>query len=106
MYPALKLVAKFRFLRGTAFDPIGLTQERKAERALISDYKETVFKLLSELNEKNFPIALEIARLPDQIRGYGPVKEQAIQESRDRQKDLLQRFSDPDACVVKIVEVA
>ncbi len=105
MYRALKLTAKFKFLRGTALDPFGRTLERKHERALIEEYQQTIKELLPQLTERNFDYALQIACLPDQIRGYGSVKEQAMEEARLKRKDLLQRFANPDS-VVRLVEVA
>lgn len=104
MHTVLKLTAKFKFLRGTAFDPVGYTGERKQERALIEEYRQTVLQLLPEINERNFALALEIAQLPDQVRGYGPVKEQSINEARVKREQLLERFANPDAAVVRFVE--
>jgi indolepyruvate ferredoxin oxidoreductase len=61
-------------LRGTAFDPFGRTEERRTERALIAEYRACIEELLAGLSAANHAAAVEIARLPEQIRGYGHVK--------------------------------
>ncbi|HCV45394.1 MAG TPA: indolepyruvate ferredoxin oxidoreductase family protein, partial [Deltaproteobacteria bacterium] len=65
---AMNLLARFKFLRGTAFDPFGKTAERKMERRLIEEYEQTIEELLRGLSKKNHALAVEIARIPEQIR--------------------------------------
>ncbi|MFO6420405.1 indolepyruvate ferredoxin oxidoreductase family protein [Hylemonella sp. W303a] len=67
-------LARLKGLRGTAFDPFGHTEERKTERALIGEYRACIEELLANLSAQNLAAAAEIARLPEQIRGYGHVK--------------------------------
>jgi indolepyruvate ferredoxin oxidoreductase len=74
MGAAFRLLARLKGLRGTAFDPFGRTEERQTERALIADYRACIEELLAGLNAANHAAAVEIARLPEQIRGYGHVK--------------------------------
>ncbi len=74
MGTAFRLLARLKGLRGTAFDPFGRTEERRTERALIADYRACIEELLAGLNAANHAAAVEIARLPEQIRGYGHVK--------------------------------
>ena len=69
-----KLLARLKGLRGTALDVFGRTEERRLERALIVQYRACIEELLRGLNANNHAAALEIARLPEQIRGYGHVK--------------------------------
>jgi indolepyruvate ferredoxin oxidoreductase len=84
MLTAFKLLAKMKSLRGTAFDVFGKTEERKMERALIAQYKSSIEKLLPALNATNAATALEIARIPEQIKGYGHVKERNVAAAQKR----------------------
>ena len=77
--PGLKLLARLKFLRGTHFDPFGRTHERRTERSLAREYRASINVLLRGLNAGNLPQAIEIARIPDGIRGYGPVKDRNLQ---------------------------
>ena len=74
MHRALPWLAKLKGLRGTAFDPFGRTEERHTERALIGEYRATVEELLARLTAQRLDAAVEIARLPLEIRGFGHVK--------------------------------
>ncbi len=89
---AFKLLARLKGLRGTALDPFGYTVERKMERGLVRDYEALVAELLANMSQKNYPTAVRLASLPEQIRGFGHVKERnvaAVSSERDR---LLQQF--------------
>jgi indolepyruvate ferredoxin oxidoreductase len=89
MWGAFKLLAKLKGLRGGAFDLFGHTAERRMERALIVEYREMVEALVSELDAGSHALAVELASLPEQIRGFGHVKEQAMAEYRARKDALL-----------------
>ena len=67
---AMKALACFKFLRGTRFDIFGRTEERRMERQLILDYEKTLNQLLDALSTNNLALAVEIASLPEKIRGY------------------------------------
>ena len=92
MRPVLGLVAKMRFLRGTAFDPFGYTAERRMERGLIEEYFETVEELLAGLGTENLGLAVEIAAIPELIRGYGHVKARNVSEAESQKAALLERW--------------
>ena len=89
MFGAFKILARLKGLRGGAFDVFGYTAERKMERALVGEYREMVEALLARLDASNHAEAVELAALPDQIRGFGHVKEQAVAEYRARKAELL-----------------
>jgi indolepyruvate ferredoxin oxidoreductase len=89
MWRAFKLLARLKGLRGTAFDVFGYTAERKMERALIKEYRDMIEALLPALDAANHAVAVELAALPEQIRGFGHVKEQAVAEYRVRKQELL-----------------
>jgi indolepyruvate ferredoxin oxidoreductase len=88
MWNAFKLLAKLKFLRGSKLDVFGYSAERKGERQLIVDYRDTIHGLLDQLNADNMATAVEIANLPEKVRGFGHVKEKAIAEYQ-RSKDRL-----------------
>ncbi|MBM6594857.1 indolepyruvate ferredoxin oxidoreductase family protein [Microvirga pudoricolor] len=92
IFPAFKMLARFRRVRGTFVDPFGHTAERKMERALIADYRETIGQVLKELTSENHHAAVAIASLPQDIRGYGHVKDKAVHQVRERQVRLLDEF--------------
>jgi indolepyruvate ferredoxin oxidoreductase len=85
MRNAFGLLAKMKGLRGTALDVFGKTEERKMERALIVEYRECIDELLRSLSAANLSQAVEIARVPEDIRGYGHVKERHLKAARVRQ---------------------
>jgi indolepyruvate ferredoxin oxidoreductase len=76
-----RLLARLKFLRGTAFDPFGYTADRKAERKLIDDYLSTIEQRIAGLKGEQIPILARLGRLPEMIRGYGHIKEQSIAKS-------------------------
>ena len=80
-------------LRGTAFDPFGYTEERRTERALIREYEQTIEQLLAGLTPQNQPLAVQIASLPEEIRGFGHIKTRNVAAARKKRDELLQRFS-------------
>jgi indolepyruvate ferredoxin oxidoreductase len=83
---AFHVLARLKFLRGTAFDVFGFTDERKTERQLIAEYRQTVEALLSDLNESNLADAVELASWPERVRGFGHVKDAnlaAVRAQRD-----------------------
>ncbi|MGH6940820.1 DUF6537 domain-containing protein, partial [Hypericibacter sp.] len=86
------ILPHFRFLRGTALDPFGRTAERKRERALIVEYERLLKEILGKLDHENHRIAVALADLPDQIRGYGHVKDASIEKAKAREAELLASF--------------
>jgi indolepyruvate ferredoxin oxidoreductase len=73
----------------------GRTEERKAERALIAEYRASIDEVLAGLNAANHAVALDIARLPEQIKGYGHVKERNLVAARQQWAQLRDAFRDP-----------
>jgi len=95
MFGAFRLLAKLKGLRGTAFDPFGYTAERRTERALIDEYFANVAELLTKLDAGNHALAVEIASVPEHIRGYGHVKDEHLAEARVRQEKLIGQWRSP-----------
>lgn len=92
MFTAFKLLAKMKGLRGTAFDIFGHTEERKMERALIGEYRASIEELLKTLKADNLQQAVEIARIPEEIRGYGHVKERHLATARPKWASLMKQW--------------
>jgi len=87
------MLAKWRRLRGTKLDVFGYTAERRAERELIREYRETMTAILSKLNRGNLDRAVALASVPEEIRGYGHVKEAAMERAGKVREELLKEFS-------------
>jgi indolepyruvate ferredoxin oxidoreductase len=92
MLTAFKLLAKLKGLRGTAFDPFGKTEERREERALIGEYRACIDELLKSLNAETLSLAVEIARVPEDIRGYGHVRQRHLAAARPKWQALMARW--------------
>jgi len=85
-------LSKFKFLRGTPFDPFGYTAERRTERQLIRDYEKLLTTIVAELNPGNHQAAVALAALPEKIRGFGPVKMRNLAVVRAEESDLSEHF--------------
>jgi indolepyruvate ferredoxin oxidoreductase len=92
MFKAFGWLAKLRSLRGTALDVFGYTAERKMERQLIIDYEKLIDEIVAGLDQDNYEIAVELAGLPDLIRGYGHIKERNVEAAKADEQRLLQAF--------------
>jgi indolepyruvate ferredoxin oxidoreductase len=86
------MLSKLKGIRGTALDIFGRTEERRMERALITEYEQTVETLLAGLTRDNHALAVEIASLPETIRGYGHIKAKSVAAARARRDELLARY--------------
>ena len=102
VFTAFRVMAKLKFLRGTALDLFGRTHERRTERQLIEDYFRTVAALLPRLDAGNVDLAAQIASIPEHIRGYGHVKEAHLVEAKSREAQLLREWDNP----LRLVRVA
>jgi indolepyruvate ferredoxin oxidoreductase len=92
---AFHVLAKFRGLRGTPLDVFGYTQERRMERRLIVEYERIIETILETLSHDNHALAVEIASLPERIRGYGHIKEQGVKAAKAREAELLAMMRAP-----------
>jgi indolepyruvate ferredoxin oxidoreductase len=84
-----------KFLRGTALDVFGYTEERKMERRLIADYARMINDILPRLNAANYSAATALAAIPEDIRGYGHVKEEHLLKAKAKEAELLKKFQNP-----------
>jgi len=92
MLPLFGILAKLKGLRGTAFDIFGRTDERRMERALIAEYESMAETLLRGLTRDNHALAIEIASIPESIRGYGHIKTKSVAAARTRSEELMARY--------------
>jgi indolepyruvate ferredoxin oxidoreductase len=95
MLSVFRVLARFRFLRGTALDIFAKSPDRKLERELIASYERDVAAVLGALSPITSDTALELLQLPDRIRGDGPVKEKAAAEAEKRRAQLIADLASP-----------
>jgi indolepyruvate ferredoxin oxidoreductase len=96
IFTAMRYLARMKRLRGSRLDPFGHSEERRTERRLIGDYEAVIDELLAGLSPDNYGLAVEIAQIPEQIRGYGHVKQRHLEAARRREAELLAAFRAPD----------
>src|SRR6476469_5912492 len=104
IFPLFALLAKFKVLRGTAFDPFGYSTERKTERALVSDYEALLDEVLAKLDAGNHHIAVGLAAIPEKIRGFGHVKMRHLKAAKADEAVLLDQFRAGPAPLLKAAE--
>ena len=92
MRTAFTWLARLKGLRGGALDIFGKTEERRTERALIAEYRACIEELLAGLNASNLALAVQIARIPEDIRGYGHVKERHLKAARPKWDGLMAQW--------------
>jgi indolepyruvate ferredoxin oxidoreductase len=92
MLRAFATLAKLRRLRGTALDVFSRTAERRMERALIGEYEQLLTEVLAALAPHNHALAVELASLPERIRGFGHVKARNVAEAKAKEAQLLAAF--------------
>ena len=90
--PFLRLLAQGKSLRGGWADIFGYTFERRMERALITEYQDMIQQVITGLTPDNYQIAVDLAKAPQEIKGFGPIKDEAVKQVKARQKALMERF--------------
>ena len=95
IFPALRLLAKGKALRGTALDPFGYAAERREERALIATYEDDVRKLCEGLDAARYAAAAKLAAWPSEARGFGPVKAAGLEQARANREALWAALKAP-----------
>jgi len=92
IFPLFSMLARLKGLRGTRVDPFGWTAERRMERQLVTDYIALIERMLSSLAGHNYDTAVAIASLPEEVSGFGPVKEAKVAAARAKETELLASF--------------
>ena len=104
MLPAFRLLAKFKFLRGTALDIFGYSEERRTERQLIAGYEAMLGEVMGKLSPENHHIAVGLAAIPEKIRGFGHVKARHLVAAKADEAALLDQFRAGRPTLLKAVE--
>jgi len=104
MLPLFRVLAKFKFLRGTLFDPFGHSAERRTERALIGEYEAMLGEILEKLTPENHAVAVALAAIPEKIRGFGHVKTRHLKAAKADEAALLVQFRAPGTPLLKAAE--
>ncbi|MEA2878422.1 MAG: indolepyruvate ferredoxin oxidoreductase [Hyphomicrobiales bacterium] len=104
MLPAFRVLAKFKFLRGTPFDIFGYSEERRTERKLIADYEALLGEIIDKLTPENHHIAVGLAAIPEKIRGFGHVKARHLVAAKADEAALLDQLRSGTAPALKAAE--
>jgi indolepyruvate ferredoxin oxidoreductase len=92
MRTAMSLLARMKGVRGTMLDPFGYTHERRTERALIQEYRGSMDEVLASLSAGKIQLAVDIANIPQDIRGFGHVKERHLEAARPKWQALMSQW--------------
>ncbi len=104
LMPVFRVLAKLKFLRGTALDPFGRSLERQTERRLIHDYEVMLDELLVKLTPENHHLAVGLAVIPEKIRGFGHVKQRHLTAAMADEAALLEQFRAGAPMLLKAAE--
>jgi indolepyruvate ferredoxin oxidoreductase len=104
MLSVFRVLAKFKFLRGTPLDMFGYSLERKTERALIRDYEALLAEVVDRLTPRNHAAAVALASLPEKIRGFGHVKQRHLAAAKAEETSLREQFAAAPAPFLKAAE--
>jgi len=95
VFGAFRALAALKGLRGTPLDPFGRTAERRMQRRLAADYRTLVDTLIEGLTRDNHAVAVDLARLPLDMRGFGHVLEANVAAAKAKEAALLETFRTP-----------
>ena len=88
----LKMLAGLRGLRGTLLDPLMWSSTRRDERAIAHEYRVMMDEVIASLNSRNYPAAIELATLPEKLRGFGSVRTKAAANMRAQSAAIRTTF--------------
>jgi indolepyruvate ferredoxin oxidoreductase len=104
LLPVFRVLAKLKFLRGSALDPFGRSLERRTERALIGEYETMIDEVLARLTPDNHHLAVGLAAIPEKIRGFGHVKQRHLAAAKADEAALLEQFRAGAPVLLKAAE--
>jgi indolepyruvate ferredoxin oxidoreductase len=104
IFSAFRLMAKFKFLRGTPLDPFGHSAERQTERTLIRDYETLLSEILERLTPENHHLAVGLAAIPEKIRGFGHIKMRNLKTAKAEEAALREQFRTSPTPLLKAAE--
>ena len=88
----MKILASLKIFRGSILDPFGYLPERRKERQLILNYQTLINEVIGNLSPESYDLAIELLKLPMQIRGFGHVKDKAIRKFELEERNILEKF--------------
>src|SRR6185295_2494426 len=91
--PVLRVLASLRRIRGTWLDPFRYSADRQLEREQLRRYEAALDRIEAELDESRFDVAVKLASLPHEVRGYGPVKRAAAERAVAVEAKLCEQFT-------------
>ena len=95
MMPAFRMLARMKHLRGGKLDVFGYTAERRMERKLIADYESMLDEIAAKLSNANHATCVELATIPERMKGFGHVKQANVEGAKKREAELLAAFRNP-----------
>jgi indolepyruvate ferredoxin oxidoreductase len=101
MLPLLRVLAPLKRLRGTPLDPFGWSRDRRMERELIVEYEELLDSFAAELDARRLDLAVTLAALPQSVRGFGPIKAQAVAKYRAERAAALHEWRSVPVAVAR-----
>ncbi|WP_298724901.1 indolepyruvate ferredoxin oxidoreductase family protein [uncultured Ferrovibrio sp.] len=104
VFRLFKILAKLKGLRGTKLDIFGYTEERRTERKLIADYFALIEELAAKLTPENHALAVQLAKIPEEIRGFGHIKMRNLMAAKEKEAKLLAAFRAPTAPLATAAE--
>jgi indolepyruvate ferredoxin oxidoreductase len=93
--PMFRILASLKWLRGTKLDIFGYSEERRMERRLIGEYQATIDEVLATLSQDNHALGIQIASVPETMRGFGHIKEKNVKAAKEREASLLAAYRNP-----------
>jgi indolepyruvate ferredoxin oxidoreductase len=93
MLGVMRTLAKLKWVRGGVLDLFGMTDERRRERYIRDEYIALMRRIAAQLTLDNHAVAVELAEIPERIRGFGHVKLQHIERAEEAQAALLKQFA-------------
>jgi indolepyruvate ferredoxin oxidoreductase len=97
IFGAFAILVRFKFLRGTVFDPFGYTSERRMERALPGEYSAMIFRHLGVAKPQDWPLLVALTKSAEIVRGYGHIKHANVARYRLECARIERAFGQPVA---------
>ncbi len=89
---AFRLLARMKWMRNTPLDPFRHGRDRRLQRTFLNTYEKDMAEILDNLNQDNMDAAIELARLPLEVKGFGPVWERNYEGAMRRRDELFAKF--------------
>ena len=96
MLTFLKMLARFKWLRGSFIDPFSYSDDRKLEQTIIAEYELLIDSLIISLTPERYVTTLALAELPQMITGFGHIKKNNYEKAKAREIMFLKQFTDPE----------